>query len=92
MKRIDLGWMLSKEEGFKQLAISIQDHSISGDITETESYKVLFEEAWREVYDKILYLCFLPWMTYMLLTIHFFLYFLHSDASDQAEGWDQFHK
>ena len=26
VKRIDLGWMLSKEKGFKHLAISIQDH------------------------------------------------------------------
>ena len=38
VKIIDLGWMLSEIKGFKHLAISIQDHPISGDITETESY------------------------------------------------------
>ena len=31
-------------------------------------------------------------MTYMLLTIHFFLYFLHRDASVEPEGWELFHK
>ena len=87
VKRIDLGWILSHDYDFEDLAIIIQNHDVGAEIAELESYQVLFEASWLKIKSKILKTCFASWMIYMFLGINFFLYHLYENASIEAVGF-----
>ena len=49
VKRIDLGWMLSDRKEFRDLAVSMENYEISKEITDLDSYSIIFEASWRKV-------------------------------------------